>query len=61
MLSLLLSLESRGLGLDRNEEWTAEMNHLIMSVPRLEARQAVPPPVPAVTPYLQTDEMVENP
>ena len=61
MLSLLLSLKSRELALDRNGEWTAEMNHLIMSIPRLGSGQAVPPPVPTVTPYLQTDEMVENP
>ena len=37
------------------------MSHPIMSIPRLGAGQAVPSPVPTVTPYLQTDEMVENP
>ena len=61
MLSLLLSLESWGLALDRNGEWTAEMNHPIMSIPRLGAGQAVLPPVSTITPCLQTDEMVENP
>ena len=60
MLFLFLGLESRGLALDRNGEWRAEMNHPLMSVPRLGGGQAVPPAAPTVTPCLQADEMEES-
>ena len=44
------------MALDWQGKWSTEMNHPIMSVPRLGGGQASPPTVPTVTPCLQTDK-----